>query len=72
MADLTDDGLSDLRRAEVSVVQCRRAYREIVKHREMCRRLEEWALQLEAESTSSGVGRFIAEELRNRMKGSAR
>lgn len=50
------------------------ALSELVEHRATMNRLEEWAEQLETtgepgHDRRSGVGPFIAAELRNRMKG---
>ncbi len=42
---------------------------EITEHRSTMARLEAWATELESSDPVHGVGKFIAAELRNRIKG---
>lgn len=65
----------ELRRINSNIIDLSRAEQhkmatELLAHRTTMKRLEEWAVQLENASVEPGaVGRFIAAELRNRIRG---
>jgi hypothetical protein len=67
------DVMLDERHRVVGAMLIRRAVAEIRRHRAVMRRLEFWANQLEGSvavtDARPGVGGFIAQELRNRIKG---
>ncbi len=58
------------RHGEVFPDEIRTLVLEIREHRATISRLEAWAVELESSEPVHGVGRFIATELRNRIKGS--
>ncbi len=57
------------RHGEVFPDEIRTLVLEIRAHRRTMSRLEAWAVELESSEPAHGVGRFIATELRNRIKG---
>lgn len=73
MADLTELALVGMylaRHGEVFPDEIQALVLEIKKHRETMKRLEAWAVQLDADGQKpGGVGTFIAAELRQRIKG---